>query len=136
MTYRRSSIARAFKAAIVLFAGTALAFAAEPAAPKKGKGGKAKAAEPAQGESSFTAAVAGPEKPTFPNRPTEVGPEIGENKATPVSRIKVADGFKVELLYSVPGKTQGSWVNLCVDAKGRILASDQYGGLYRFTPPA
>ena len=117
-----------------------LALAAEPAAPKKGRGGKAKAAategaaQPAGG--SFTAGVAGPDKPTFPTRPTEVGPEIGENKATPVHRIKVADGFKVELLYSVPGKTQGSWVNLCVDPKGRIYASDQYGGLYRFTPPA
>jgi putative heme-binding domain-containing protein len=65
-----------------------------------------------------------------PKRPAAVGPAIGENKATPISR------FKVELLYSVPGETQGSWVNLCADDKGRILASDQYGGLYRFTPPA
>src|SRR5689334_9760591 len=61
---------------------------------------------------------------------------VGENKATPTTRIKAAPGFKVELLYSVPGETQGSWVNLCTDAKGRIIASDQYGGLYRFTPPA
>ena len=30
---------------------------------------------------------------------------------------------------------QGSWVNLCLDDKGRIIASDQYGGLYRFPPP-
>ena len=36
----------------------------------------------------------------------------------------------------MPGETQGSWVNLCADDKGRIYASDQYGGLYRFTPPA
>ena len=42
----------------------------------------------------------------------------------------------MELLYSVPGGDQGSWVNLCPDDKGRIYASDQYGGLYRFTPPA
>ena len=61
---------------------------------------------------------------------------VGENKATPVSRIKAAPGFQVELLYSVPGNTQGSWVSLCSDAKGRIIASDQYGGLYRFAPPA
>ena len=65
-----------------------------------------------------------------------VGPAIGENKATPVSRIKVAPGFAVELIYSVPGVEQGSWVNLCADDRGRIYASDQYGGLYRFTPPA
>jgi putative heme-binding domain-containing protein len=37
----------------------------------------------------------------------------------------------------VPGGEQGSWVNLCIDHRGRILASDQYGGLYRFdAPPA
>ena len=61
---------------------------------------------------------------------------IGENRATPVSRIKAAKDFHVELLYSVPGGEQGSWVNLCTDPKGRIIASDQYGGLYRFAPPA
>ena len=61
--------------------------------------------------------------------------EKAGNKATPVERIKVAKGFKVELLYSVPGEKQGSWINLCADDKGRLLASDQYGGLYRMTPP-
>lgn len=71
-----------------------------------------------------------------PSRLAAVGPAIGENKATPISRIKAAKGFQVELLYSVPGGEQGSWVNLCTDAKGRIYASDQYGGLYRFAPPA
>jgi putative heme-binding domain-containing protein len=75
-------------------------------------------------------------KATKAARPQTVGPAIGENKATPVSRIKAAKDFRVELIYSVPGVEQGSWVNLCVDPKGRILASDQYGGLYRFTPPA
>ncbi len=74
--------------------------------------------------------------PAKPKRPAAVGPAIGENKATPISRIKVAKDFKVELLYSVPGETQGSWVNLCADDKGRIYASDQYGGLYRFNAPA
>lgn len=68
-------------------------------------------------------------------RPTTVGPAIRENKATPVSRIRTAKGFQVELLYSVPGTDQGSWVNLCHDHKGRIYASDQFGGLYRFPVP-
>lgn len=67
--------------------------------------------------------------------PESTGLRIGDNKATPVDRIRIADGFKVELIYSVPALEQGSWVNLCVDDKGRILASDQYGGLYRFMPP-
>ena len=58
------------------------------------------------------------------------------NSATPVDRIKAAKGFKVELLYSVPSEKQGSWVNLCTDNKGRLLVSDQFGGLYRIDPPA
>ncbi|WP_345688148.1 c-type cytochrome [Novipirellula caenicola] len=57
------------------------------------------------------------------------------NTATPIDRITAADGFKVELLYSVPAEIQGSWVNLCTDNKGRLLVSDQFGGLYRITPP-
>lgn len=64
-----------------------------------------------------------------------VGPAIGANTATPVSRIKVLKDFKVELVYSVPGGKHGSWVNLCYDGKGHIYASDQYGGLFRFRPP-
>ena len=66
----------------------------------------------------------------------QVGPAIGANKATKVSSINRPEGFDVELLYSVPGVEQGSWVNLCNDDKGRIYASDQYGVLYRFAPPA
>ena len=69
-------------------------------------------------------------------RPDAVGPAIGANVATPVTNIKTLPDFKVELLYSVPGGDQGSWVNLCTDDKGRIYTSDQYGGLYRFVAPA
>ncbi|MEO6786510.1 MAG: c-type cytochrome [Chthoniobacteraceae bacterium] len=86
--------------------------------------------------STLHAADDAPKPKQKPKRPAAVGPAIGENKATPISRIKVAKDFKVELLYSVPGDTQGSWVNLCADDKGRIYTSDQYGGLYRFTQPA
>jgi len=68
-------------------------------------------------------------------RAAATGLAIGENKATPLDRIKAAKDFRVELLYSVPATDQGSWVNLCVDDKGRIIASDQYGGLFRFAPP-
>ena len=84
-----------------------------------------------------TPAAAAPAEPAKPQpKKQEVGAAIGENTATPVARIKAPKDFKVELLYSVPGGDQGSWVNLCHDDKGRIYASDQYGGLYRFTPPA
>lgn len=71
-----------------------------------------------------------------PVRPQAVGPAIGANVATPVTNIKTLPDYQVELLYSVPGGEQGSWVNLCNDDHGRIYASDQYGGLYRFMPPA
>lgn len=69
-------------------------------------------------------------------KPKQVGPAVGENTATPIDRITVAKGFEAELLYSVPGGEQGSWVNLCADGKGRLIVSDQFGGLYRVTPPA
>lgn len=71
-----------------------------------------------------------------PPPPPAIGTVMGENKATPLDRIRAPKDFKVELLYSVPMQPQGSWVNLCVDPKGRIIASDQFGGLFRFPPPA
>ena len=57
-----------------------------------------------------------------------------EITATPAAKLKVKQGFAVELLYSVPKDKQGSWVNLCVDGKGRLIVSDQYGSLYRVSP--
>lgn len=82
-----------------------------------------------------TTALQAADKPRA-RKDESAGQQINENKATPPERIKVAKDFKVELLYSVPFAEQGSWVNLCVDNKGRIIASDQYGPLYRFVPPA
>jgi hypothetical protein len=57
-------------------------------------------------------------------------------EATPVADLKIAPGFKAELLYSVPSETMGSWVCMTSDPKGRLIVSDQYGKLYRVTPPA
>jgi putative heme-binding domain-containing protein len=56
--------------------------------------------------------------------------------ATAAEALKVMKGFRAELLYSVPKEVQGSWVNLCVDPKGRLIVSDQDGPLYRITPSA
>ncbi len=54
--------------------------------------------------------------------------------ATPADKIKIAAPFKIELLYS-PSKAEGSWVSMCVDDLGRLIACDQYdAGLYRITP--
>ena len=59
-----------------------------------------------------------------------------ETKATPIESISVKDGFEVELLFTVPKERLGSWVNLCLDDQNRIIASDQFGGLYRFKAPS
>ncbi|MCA9265617.1 MAG: hypothetical protein KDA60_17270, partial [Planctomycetales bacterium] len=61
------------------------------------------------------------------------GAAAPEPVATPVERMRVADGFEVELLYSVPADQQGSWVSMTVDNRGRLITSDQYGKLYRVT---
>src|SRR5262249_38284950 len=55
--------------------------------------------------------------------------------ATPAQALTLKKDFKAELLYSRPKDTQGSWVNMTVDPKGRLIVSDQYGPLYRITPP-
>ena len=107
----------------------------KPATPKKAATPKKVAAVPVPAPPTPPAApVAKAAAKARRERPA-TGLAIGENKATPLDRVKVAKDFKAELVYSVPIGDQGSWVNLCLDDKGRILASDQYGGLYRFPPP-
>ncbi|MGC4004214.1 MAG: hypothetical protein QM811_14285 [Pirellulales bacterium] len=45
-------------------------------------------------------------------------------------------GFQVEKLFTVPKDKLGSWVNITVDDKGRLIVSDQGNlGLCRITPP-
>ena len=58
-----------------------------------------------------------------------------QRTATPADKIRLPEGFKIELLYSVPREEKGSWVAMCQDDKGRLIVSDQYGGLYRFPIP-
>jgi len=55
--------------------------------------------------------------------------------ATAPKDITAPPGFKVEILHTVPKSEQGSWVSMTVDKKGRLLCGDQYGGIYRLTPP-
>lgn len=62
------------------------------------------------------------------------GPGGGNGGGSPLepSEITVSEGFKVELLYTVPREEQGSWVALATDPRGRLLACDQgENGLYR-----
>ena len=49
--------------------------------------------------------------------------------------ITAPDGFRTEVLYHPMAEDSSSWVSLTLDGEGRLLASDQYGVLYRITPP-
>lgn len=56
--------------------------------------------------------------------------------ATAAEDLDLPADYTAELLYSVPKEEQGSWVAMTADPKGRLIVSDQYGKLYRVTPPA
>src|SRR5262249_30414820 len=56
-----------------------------------------------------------------------------ESKVGFLNQIRVMKDFKVDLIYQVPA-SQGSWVSMTVDSRGRLITSDQYGKLYRITP--
>jgi putative heme-binding domain-containing protein len=66
-----------------------------------------------------------------PFAPTHVRPDQSK-----VDKLKLQPGFKAEHLYSPSENDQGSWVSMAFDDKGRMIASDQYGVLYRITIPA
>ena len=58
-------------------------------------------------------------------------PRVGQR-----DKFWLQPGFQIELLYTVPKQTQGSWVNMTFDQQGRIIASSEEGkGLYRIIPP-
>src|SRR4051794_8501688 len=46
-------------------------------------------------------------------------------EATAASKLTVLPGYKVELLYSPDKATEGSWVSMAVDSKGRLIVSPQ-----------
>lgn len=54
-------------------------------------------------------------------------------QTAPAGAFRTPPGFAVDTVYQVPMEEQGSWVCLCVDPKGRLITSDQYGKLYRVT---
>lgn len=57
------------------------------------------------------------------------GTSVGQD--SPAGKFRSLPGFEVEMVHNVSKANHGSWVSMCVDDKGRILASDQYGKLYR-----
>jgi len=52
-----------------------------------------------------------------------------------VDNLKLPSGFHADHLYSPGEHEQGSWVAMTFDDKGRMIACDQYGSLYRVTIP-
>ncbi|MCZ2340822.1 MAG: hypothetical protein LC104_03380, partial [Bacteroidales bacterium] len=82
----------------------------------------------------LTAPTAFAQKKADPKKPAPKS-ALKPQAATPANTLKVAKGFHAELLYSVPKDVEGSWVSMCTDPQGRLIVCDQYGGLYRVTPP-
>ena len=54
---------------------------------------------------------------------------------TRLADFTLPSGFVAEEIYEVPNSEQGSWICLTVDDRGRLIASDQKGSLYRLTIP-
>lgn len=52
-----------------------------------------------------------------------------------VEKLKLPPGFHAEHLYGPSENEQGSWVSMAFDDKGRMIASDQYGAIYRLELP-
>ena len=55
------------------------------------------------------------------------------NMQEEIPEITLPDGFEADMIYSPSEHGQGSWVSLTTDNKGRLLASSQYGKIYRLT---
>ncbi|MBN8859443.1 MAG: c-type cytochrome [Sphingobacteriales bacterium] len=52
-----------------------------------------------------------------------------------LAKLKLPEGFHAEHLFGPSENEDGSWVSMTFDDKGRLIASDQYGGLYRMKLP-
>ena len=61
-----------------------------------------------------------------------VAQESGDPK---VAKLKMPNGFRAERIYSPGENDQGSWVSMTFDNKGRMIASDQFGSMYRLEIP-
>ncbi|MEY2792551.1 MAG: hypothetical protein RJA76_543, partial [Bacteroidota bacterium] len=60
-------------------------------------------------------------------------PAVVEGGNPKIDKIRLQQGFKIEHLISPSDMGIGSWVSMTFDNKGRLICSDQYGGLYRLT---
>ncbi|GAA5222464.1 c-type cytochrome [Membranihabitans marinus] len=53
-----------------------------------------------------------------------------------IEKLSIPEGFVAEHIFAPIDSVNGSWVSMTFDDKGRLIASDQYGGLFRLTIPA
>ena len=58
-----------------------------------------------------------------------------ESQDPKIAKLKMPNGFKAERIYSPGENEQGSWVSMTFDNKGRMIACDQFGVMYRLTIP-
>jgi len=65
----------------------------------------------------------------------KIEPAHVEGADSKLDKIRLQPGFKIEHLISPSDEKMGSWVSMTFDDKGRMICSDQYGGLYRLTIP-
>lgn len=63
--------------------------------------------------------------------------EKSEEKDTnpKTEKITLPEGFAIEHVYSPSEDKKGSWVSMTFDDKGRMITSDQFGGLFRVELP-
>ncbi len=71
----------------------------------------------------------------LPARARDAGADAGRLVLDEDTGISLRPGFDAELIYEVP-KSQGSWVAMAFDPKGRLIVSDQDDkGVFRVTLP-
>lgn len=59
-----------------------------------------------------------------------------DSKDPKITNLKLPEGFHADHLFGPSENGDGSWVSMTFDGKGRIIASDQYGAMYRLKVPA
>ncbi|MCW3118044.1 MAG: heme-binding protein, partial [Chitinophagaceae bacterium] len=69
-------------------------------------------------------------------RQTEPEKKVYTEAKAKVGNLKLPPGFHADHLFGPSENGEGSWVSMTFDNKGRLIASDQYGALYRMQVPA
>ncbi len=62
-------------------------------------------------------------------------PELKLSSDPKIANLKLPPGFHADHLYGPSENGEGSWVSMTFDDKGRLIASDQYGAIYRMQVP-